>query len=86
MRAFEYGSKQRSAHELHPGTYESKGLLDLVKLEHTRADVNLVGRLYREALARPWLTLLIDIWTPHNSGILCEFRGPLDLPLQSGSG
>src|SRR3546814_15995396 len=55
------GSKQRSAHEPHPGAYESKGLLDLVQMDHTRADVILVDSLHREELARPWLTLLIDI-------------------------
>ena len=57
------GSKQRSAHEPHPGAYESEGLLYLVQIDHTRTDVILVDSVHREELARPWLTLLIDIWT-----------------------
>ncbi|PZR82589.1 MAG: transposase [Stutzerimonas stutzeri] len=70
------GSKQRSAHEPHPGAYESKGLLDLVQMDHTRADVILVDSLHREELARPWLTLLIDIWTRTILGFYVSLGDP----------
>ena len=70
------GSKQRSAHEPHPGAYESKWLLDLVQMDHTRADVILVDSLHREELARPWLTLLIDIWTRTILGFYVSFGDP----------
>ena len=70
------GSKQRSAHEPHPGAYESNGLLDLVQMDHTRADVILVDSLHREELARPWLTLLIDIWTRTILGFYVSFGDP----------
>ena len=47
------GSKQRSAHEPRPGTYHSDGLLDLVQMDHTRADVILVDSVHRQNLVRP---------------------------------
>lgn len=70
------GSKQRSAHEPHPGAYESRGLLDLVQMDHTRADVILVDSVHREELARPWLSLLIDIWTRTILGFYVSFGDP----------
>ena len=70
------GSKQRSAHEPHPSAYESTGLLDLVQMDHTRADVILVDAVHREELARPWLTLLIDIWTRSILGFYVSFGDP----------
>lgn len=70
------GSKQRSAHEPHPGTYQSEGLLDLVQMDHTRADVILVDSVHREELARPWLTLLIEVWTRSILGFYVSFGDP----------
>lgn len=70
------GSKQRSAHEPHPGAYHSQGLLDLVQMDHTRADVILVDSLHREELARPWITLLIEIWTRSILGFYVSFGDP----------
>jgi putative transposase len=70
------GSKQRSAHEPHPGAYRSEGLLDLVQMDHTRADVILVDSEHREELTRPWLTLLIDVWTRSILGFYVSFGDP----------
>ena len=70
------GSKRRSAHEPHPGTYESTRLLDLVQMDHTRADVILVDSVHREELARPWLTLLIEVWTRSILGFYVSFGDP----------
>ena len=70
------GSKQRSAHEPHPGAYASTGLLDLVQMDHTRADVILVDSVHREELARPWLTLLIEISTRCILGFYVSFGDP----------
>lgn len=70
------GSKQRSAHEPHPGTYHSTGLLDLVQMDHTRADVILVDSVHREELARPWITLLIEVWTRSILGFYVSFGDP----------
>ncbi|NML95137.1 Mu transposase C-terminal domain-containing protein [Novosphingobium olei] len=70
------GSKQRSAHEPHPGAYESSGLLDLVQMDHTRADVILVDSVHRAELGRPWLTLLIEISTRSILGFYVSFGDP----------
>lgn len=70
------GSKSRSANELHPGEYRSEGFLDLVQMDHTRANVILVDRFRREALGRPWLTLVIDIWTRCIIGYYVSFGDP----------
>jgi putative transposase len=70
------GSKQRSAHEPHPGQYRSDGLLDLVQMDHTRADVILVDSVHREELARPWITLLIEVFTRSILGFYVSFGDP----------
>ena len=70
------GSKQRSAHEPHPGEYRSEGLLDLVQMDHTRADVILVDSKHREELARPWITLLVEVWTRSILGFYVSFGDP----------
>jgi putative transposase len=70
------GSKSRSANEPHPGEYLSEGFLDLVQMDHTRGDVILVDSVYREQLGRPWLTLLIDIWTRCILGWYVSFGDP----------
>lgn len=70
------GSKQRSAHEPHPGAYHSGGLLDLVQMDHTRADVILVDSAHREELTRPWITLLIEVWTRSILGFYVSFGDP----------
>lgn len=70
------GSKVRSAHEPHPGAYESTGLLDLVQMDHTRADVILVDSIHREELGRPWLTLLVEVWTRSILGFYVSFGDP----------
>lgn len=51
-------------------------MLDLVQMDHTRADVILVDSVHREELARPWLTLLIDIWTRSILGFYVSFGDP----------
>lgn len=70
------GSKSRSAHELHAGQYESGGLLDVVQMDHTKGDVILVDRVHRLELGRPWITLLIDIWTRCILGFYVSFGDP----------
>ena len=61
QRARFMGSKRRTAHEAHPGEYQSNGLLDVVQMDHTPADVMLVDSTHRVAQGRPWVTLLIDV-------------------------
>lgn len=70
------GSKRRTAHEAHPGEYQSNGLLDLVQMDHTPADVMLVDSTHRVALGRPWVTLLIDVWSRCILGFYVSFGAP----------
>lgn len=70
------GSKARSAHEPHAGEYASRGFLDLVQMDHTRADVILVDSVERRALGRPWVTLLIEVQTRCILGFYVSFGDP----------
>lgn len=70
------GSKRRTAHEAHPGEYQSDGLLDVVQMDHTPADVMLVDSVHRVALGRPWVTLLIDVWSRCILGFYVSFGAP----------
>ena len=70
------GSKTRSAHEPHAGEYLSRGFLDLVQMDHTRADVILVDSVQRKELGRPWVTLLIEVRTRCILGFYVSFGDP----------
>jgi putative transposase len=70
------GSKTRSAHEPHAGEYSSRGFLDLVQMDHTRADVILVDSAQRKELGRPWVTLLIEVRTRCILGFYVSFGDP----------
>ncbi len=70
------GAKRRSAHEPHPGEYASEGFLDLVQMDHTKADAILVDSLRREPLGRPWITFLIEISTRSILGYYVSFGDP----------
>ena len=70
------GSKQRTAFEPHPGQYVSAGLLDVVQMDHARANVMLVDSTHREPLDRPWVTLLIDVWSRCVLGFFVSFGDP----------
>lgn len=76
QRARFMGSKRRTAHEAHPGEYQSNGLLDVVQMDHTPADVMLVDSTHRVALGRPWVTLLIDVWSRCILGFYVSFGAP----------
>jgi putative transposase len=70
------GSKTRTAYEPHPGEYLSEGCLDLVQMDHTRADVYLLDRVHRQPLGRPWITFLIDVFTRCILGFYVSHRDP----------
>jgi len=70
------GSKRRSAREPHPGEYVSNGLLDVVQMDHSPANVMLVDSVHREPLGRPWVTLLIDVWSRCILGFYVSFGDP----------
>lgn len=70
------GAKSRTASEPHPGHYDSGGFLDLVQMDHTKADVALLDRNLREPLARPWITFLIEVHTRCILGFYFTFGDP----------
>jgi len=70
------GSKRRTAHEPHPGEYVSEGLLDVVQMDHSPANVMLVTSGHRVTLGRPWVTFLIDIWSRCILGFYVSFGDP----------
>ena len=45
-------------------------------MDHTRADVILVDSVHREELARPWITLLVEVWTRTILGFYVSFGDP----------
>lgn len=70
------GSKSRTISEPHPEHYDSAGFLDLGQMDHTRGDVALVDRIFREPLDRPWITFIIEIYTRCILGFYFTFGDP----------
>ena len=50
--------------------------LAIVQIDHTRADIELVDDRTRAALGRPWLTLLLDVYTRCVLGLYLTFDAP----------
>ena len=44
-----------------PGKFLVKRPLDVVQIDHTRADITVVDELYREPIGRPYLTVVMDV-------------------------
>lgn len=53
--------------------------LQLVQIDHTRADIILVDDIYREPVGRPWLTLAIDVFSRVVVGYYVTFEAPSSL-------
>lgn len=50
--------------------------LDVVQIDHTRADIILVDSFERKPIGRPWVTLVIDIATRMVTGYHVSFEAP----------
>jgi putative transposase len=50
--------------------------LEIVQVDHTRVDVFVVDETHREAIQRPWLTLLIDVATRVVTGYYLTLEAP----------
>lgn len=50
--------------------------LEVVQIDHTLADIILVDQVERKPLARPWLTLAIDVTTRVVLGAYVSFDAP----------
>ncbi len=51
-------------------------LLDIVQIDHTKVDIQLVDNLARAVLGRPWLTLLLDVHSRCVLGLSVSFDPP----------
>ncbi len=59
-----------------PGRLEATKPLEIVQIDHTPADIILVDHLHRLPLARPYLTLAIDVATRVVLGVYASFDAP----------
>lgn len=55
--------------------------LSVVQVDHTPVDIILVDDIYRQAIGRPWLTLLIDVYSRMVLGFYISFDPPGNLSL-----
>lgn len=55
--------------------------LSVVQVDHTPVDIILVDDIYREPIGRPWLTLLIDVYSRMVLGFYISFDPPGNLSL-----
>ncbi|WP_322263837.1 Mu transposase C-terminal domain-containing protein [Pseudomonas asiatica] len=62
-----------------PGTLEVSAPLELVEIDHTRVDCMLCDKDDRKALSRPWVTLIIDVYTRVIVGYYIAFHAPSTL-------
>jgi putative transposase len=53
--------------------------LQLIQIDHTRADIVLVDDTYREPIGRPWLTLAIDVFSRVVVGYYVTLEAPSSL-------
>ncbi len=69
-------SSQRSRYEYADIGRESKGLLNVVQMDHTRGNVFLVDSVDRKPIGRPWITLLICVYSRCIVGFLVSMNSP----------
>lgn len=71
------GKKAVEKFDINTGEYPD-GLypLHVFQIDHTRADVILVDDEYREELGRPWITMVIDIYSRMVAGFYVSFETP----------
>jgi len=58
------------------GSFLVSNPLDVVQIDHTKCDVNVVDNLYRLPIGRPWLSVAMDIATRAIVAILVTFEPP----------
>lgn len=70
---------KKAAHPLHPikgefpdGNYP----LEVIQIDHTRVDIELVDSKHREVIGRPWITLAIDVYSRMIAGFYISFDTP----------
>ena len=59
-----------------PGEYPASRPLEIVQIDHTKADVFVVDEETREPVGRPWLTLALDVCTRMVPGFYLTMEPP----------
>ena len=59
-----------------PGTFRPARPLEVVQIDHTRADVSVVDKETREPIGRPWLTLAMDVYSRMVTGFYLTMDAP----------
>lgn len=57
-------------------SYHADYALEIIQVDHTRADVMVVDETYRQPIQRPWLTLAIDIASSAVAGLYLTLEAP----------
>lgn len=74
-----YGSKRaRAIHGMVPGRLDVASALDVVQIDHTLVDLQIVDSVSRKPIGRPWLSLAVDVATR----AICGFHVSLEAPSQ----
>jgi putative transposase len=77
MRAKRRGeSKIAKSTEAVPGSLRRSRPLELVQIDHTRADVFVVDEETRQPIGRPWLTLAMDVCSRMVTGFYVTMEAP----------
>lgn len=76
MRKRKGAKAARQVFEPRTGSLSMKRPLEVVQIDHTLADIILVDQVERKPLARPWLTLAIDVMTRVVLGAYVSFDAP----------
>lgn len=53
--------------------------LALVQIDHTKVDLNIVDEIYRQIIGRPWITVLIDVYSRMIIGFYLTLDPPGDM-------
>jgi putative transposase len=59
-----------------PGELRASRPLEIVQIDHTKADVFIVDEETREPIGRPWLTLAMDVYTRMVTGFYLTMEAP----------
>lgn len=76
MRKRKGAKAARQVFEPRTGSLSMERPLEVVQIDHTLADIILVDQVERKPLARPWLTLAIDVTTRVVLGAYVSFDAP----------
>lgn len=59
-----------------PGTLRASRPLEIVQIDHTKADIFVVDEETREPIGRPWLTLAMDVFSRMVTGFYLTMEAP----------